>query len=130
MSLKELNTVPDVVEWLGKEAKKNDLFLSEVWIDWAFLCYAMFQNLSDEEVNKQRQKEIEEREGKKIEYLGTLNKRGNRNWKPIMGKINLCKTWIKKYRERAKELRLKEFHEQPWEPTWDWEDIVLEDRYA
>lgn len=111
--LKEANTVQDVVSYLGLEAKRLWWFLKEIWLDWVYLCYAMFEYTSDEEINKQRQRQIEEREWRKIIYEGTLNTRADRNWKSHTWKINLVKVWVKDYKDRAEGLWKKEYHE-----TW------------
>jgi len=50
----------------------------------------MFQYTDDKTIDKERQRIIEEKEQMKIVYEWTANKRWNRNWKPIMWKINLC----------------------------------------
>jgi hypothetical protein len=44
----------------------------------------MMQYTDDKTIDRERQRIIEEQEGMKIVYEGALNKRGNRNWKPIM----------------------------------------------
>jgi len=108
------SSVQDVAQYLDKEAKKNNLFFKEMWIDWIRLCYCMFQYTDDKTIDKDRQRRIEEQEQMKIVYEWTANKRWNRNWKPIMGKINLCKTNVWDYKARAREHRKKEAEE--WLP--------------
>lgn len=67
---------------------------------------------------------IEEREQMKIVYEWTANTRWNRNWKPIMWKINLCKTNIWKYKERALEYRRRELDETWVNPEWHPKEIL------
>lgn len=110
------NSVQDVAQYLDKEAKKNDLFFKEIRIEWVRLCYCMFQYTDDKVIDKERQRIIEEKEQMKIVYEWTANRRWNRNRKPIMGKINLCRTNIGNYKERAWELRRKELHETGVDP--------------
>lgn len=110
------NSVQDVAQYLDKEAKKNDLFFKEIRIEWVRLCYCMFQYTDDKVIDKERQRIIEEKEQMKIVYEWTANKRGTRNRKPIMGKINLCRTNIWNYKERAWEFRRKELHETGVDP--------------
>lgn len=112
--LREANTVQDVVTYLGREAKRLWWYLKETWLDWVYLCYCFFEYIDDETINRERQRLIEEREGRKIIYEWTLNTRGNRNWKPHTGKINLVKMWVKDFKDRAHDLWKKEFYES-WE---------------
>lgn len=124
MSLLDRSSLQDAAQYLDKEARRNDYFFKEMRLDWVWLCYCMMQYKDNETINKERQRIIEEQEQMSIVYEWTLNARGNRNRTPIMWKINLCKTKIGNYRDRAVEYWRKEKAETWYEPSWSIKEVL------
>lgn len=113
MRLEDCKSVDDVVEYLYKLARANGLFLKEIWLEENWLCYGMFEHISDDEIMKQKQEHMWP--GMILETQ--LNKRDWQNRKPHLGKINLCK-YIPDYKDRIDNFRKKEYMETGVYPKW------------
>lgn len=111
MDYKRWETMDDAYRALRIEAKKAWYELSEVWVEWVRLCYCCLKYTSDDDINKERQRRLEEKEWMKIVYEWVLKKDANRNRTSKLWKINLCKTNIWDYKSRVWELWKKEAYE-------------------
>lgn len=109
-------TLNDMKSKIHQHAKREWLYLWEMWVEDYWLCYVLREKVNTDEHANKKKDFFEQKYGRKLEHTGTTTNYSSKR-KDHKGKINLC-NHVDPWKKCKKEIRKKIHYETGVRPNW------------